>query len=92
MRFGPRLSRIHLPTTGSEAFHMLKRGLSVRATPSTTTMVFCSITSSGRVCMSKSSVTSKSSVKSFAIEMVSAGWPWIGSPIARIAWAKLAAS
>ena len=22
------------------------------------------------------------------MEMVSAGWPWIGSPMARIAWAK----
>ena len=29
---------------------MLKAGSSVRATPSTTTMVFCSSTSSGRVC------------------------------------------
>ncbi len=65
-------------------------GSSVRATPSTTTMVFCRSTSSGRVCMSKSSVTSNSSVRSRAIEMVSAGWPWIGSPMARIAWAKAA--
>ncbi len=67
---------------------MLKCGSSVRATPSTTTMVFCSSTSSVRVCMSKRSVTSNSSVSSRAMEMVSAGWPWIGSPMARIAWAK----
>ena len=67
---------------------MLKAGSSVRATPSTTTMVFCSRTSSGRVSMSNSSVTSNSSVSSLAIEMVSAGWPWIGSPMARIACAK----
>ena len=89
---GPRLPAIQSPTTGSAVFHMLKAGSSVRATPSTTTMVFCSSTSSGRVCMSNSSVTSNSSVSSRAIEMVSAGWPWIGSPIARIAWAKAATS
>ena len=59
--------RIQLPTTGSEVFHMLKAGSSVRATPSTTTMVFCSSTSSGRVSISNSSVTSNSSVSS---------WPW----------------
>ena len=57
---------------------MLKDGLSVRATPSTTTMVFCSSTSSGRVAMSNSSVTSKSRVSSLDMEMVSADWPWIG--------------
>ena len=47
---GPRLPAIQSPTTGSAVFHMLKAGSSVRATPSTTTMVFCSRTSSGRVC------------------------------------------
>jgi hypothetical protein len=38
--------------------------------------------------MSKTSVISKSSFSSRAIEMSRAFWPWIGSPIARIAWAK----
>ena len=47
-------------------------GSSVRATPSTTTMVFCSSSSSGRVRMSNRPVTSNSSVSSFAIEMSSA--------------------
>ena len=42
--------------------------------------------------MSNSSVTSNSSVSSRAMEIVSAGWPWIGSPMARIAWAKAATS
>ena len=40
-----------------------------RATPSTTTMVFCSINSSGRVFMSNRPVTSNSRVSSFAIEI-----------------------
>ena len=71
---------------------MLKAGSSVRATPSTTTIVFCKSTSSTRVSMSNSSVTSNSSVSRRAMEIVSAGWPWIGSPIARIAWAKAATS
>ena len=67
---------------------MLSCGSSLRATPSTTTIVFCSITSSTRVDMSNSAVTSNSSVSSFAIEIWSAVREWIGSPIARIAWAK----
>ena len=67
---------------------MSKSGSSERATPSTTTIVFWTRRSSGRVCMSKSSVTSKSSDSSRAIEMSRARWPWIGSPMARSAWAK----
>ena len=51
-------------------------------------MVFCSSSSSGRVRMSNSPVTSNSSVSSFAIEMSSAVRLWIGSPMARIACAK----
>ncbi len=39
--------------------------------------------------MSNNPVTSNSSVSSFAIEMSSAVRLWIGSPMARIAWAKL---
>jgi len=41
---------------GSAALQMLSSGSSERATPSTTTMVFCSSSSSGRVCMSNTSV------------------------------------
>ena len=52
-------------------------------------MVFCSSNSSGRVFMSNRPVTSNSSVSSFAIEISDAGLLWIGSPIARIACAKL---
>ena len=52
-------------------------------------MVFCSSSSSGRVRMSNRPVTSNSSVSSFAIEMSSAARLWIGSPMARIACAKL---
>ena len=36
-------------TTGSAVVHMSSLGSSDRATPSTTTMVFCSSSSSGRV-------------------------------------------
>ena len=43
---GPRFSAIHAPTTGSDVDHMFSCGSSFRATPSTTTIVFCSITSS----------------------------------------------
>ena len=68
---------------------MSSLGSSERATPSTTTMVFCSSSSSGRVRMSNRPVTSNSSVSSFAIEMSSAVRLWIGSPMARIACAKL---
>ena len=39
---GPSLRSIHPRTTGSAVTHMLRSGLRVRATPSTTTMVFCS--------------------------------------------------
>ena len=39
-----------------------------------------------------SSVTSNSNVNSLAIDTVSADCPWIGSPMARMAWAKLATS
>ena len=85
---GPRLRVIHSRTTGSAVVHMSSFGSSVRATPSTTTMVFCSSSSSGRVRMSNSAVTSNSRVSSFAIEMSSAGRLWIGSPMARIACAK----
>ena len=59
-------------------------GSSVRATPSTTTMVFCSMTSSVRVAMSNRAVTSNSSVSSCAIEISSARRSWIGSPMARM--------
>ncbi len=55
-------------------------------------MVFCSITSSVRVAMSNMPVISKSSVSTFAIEIWSALLSWIGSPTARIAWAKSATS
>ena len=41
------------------------------------------------VCMSNRPVTSNSSANSFAIEMSSAMRLWIGSPMARIACAKL---
>ena len=68
--------------------HMSSLGSIERATPSTTTMVFCSSSSSGRVRMSNSPVTSNSSVSSFAIEISSAVRLWIGSPMARIAWAN----
>ena len=87
-RPGRDCARSSRATTGSDAAHMSKSGSSVRATPSTTTIVFCTSSSSGRVCMSKSSVTSKSRVSSWAIEISLACWPWIGSPIARSAWAK----
>ena len=43
-------------TTGSDTTQISKSGSSARPTPSTTTMVFCSSSSSGRVCMSNSSV------------------------------------
>src|SRR5689334_12257238 len=85
---GPRWRSIHSRTTGSDTVHMSSFGLSERATPSTTTMVFCSSSSSGRVRISNIPVTSNSSIKSFAIEISSAGRLWIGSPMARIAWAK----
>ena len=86
---GPRLRSIHSRTTGSAVRHMSSRGSSARPTPSTTTMVFCSSSSSGRVRISNRPVTSNSKVSSFAIEMSSAVRLWIGSPIARIACAKL---
>ena len=57
---GPRLRVIHSRTTGSDVVHMSSFGSSVRATPSTTTMVFCSSSSSGRVRMSNRPVTSNS--------------------------------
>ena len=63
-------------------------GSSERPTPSTTTMVFCNSSNSGRVRMSNRPVTSNNSVSSFAIEMSSAVRLWIGSPMARMAWAK----
>ena len=85
---GPRFSAIHAPTTGSDVDHMFNCGSSFLATPSTTTIVFWSITSSTRVVMSNNAVMSNSSVSSFAIEIWSAVREWIGSPIARIAWAK----
>ncbi len=68
---------------------MSRFGSNERATPSTTTMVFCSIKSSGRVFMSNRPVTSNSMVRSFAIEISEAFLLWIGSPMARIACAKL---
>ena len=85
---GPRFSSIQLRTTGSAVVHMSRRGSSERATPSTTTMVFCSSTSSVRAFMSKRPVISNSSVSSRAMEISSALREWIGSPMARIAWAK----
>src|SRR5216683_3334312 len=66
---GPRLRSIHSRTTGSATFQMSSFGSKLRATPSTTTMVFCSRISSGRVRMSNRPVTSSSSVNSFGIEM-----------------------
>ncbi len=51
---GPRLRSIHSRTTGSAVVQISRRGSKLRATPSTTTMVFCSSSSSGRVCMSNS--------------------------------------
>ena len=85
---GPRWRSIHSRTTGSDTVHMSSLGSSERATPSTTTMVFCSSSSSGRVRMSNRPVTSNSIISSFAIEISSAARLWIGSPMARIAWAK----
>src|ERR1700682_2413068 len=76
---GPRLRSIHSRTTGSATFQMSSFGSKLRATPSTTTMVFCSRISSGRVRMSNRPVTSSSSVNSFAIEISSAVRMWIGS-------------
>ena len=67
---------------------MLSCGSSFLATPSTTTIVFCSITSSTLVVISNRAVMSNSSVRSFAIEIWSAVREWMGSPMARIAWAK----
>ena len=55
---------IHSRTTGSAVLHMSSLGSSERATPSTTTMVFCNSSSSGRVRMSNSPVTSNNSVSS----------------------------
>ena len=85
---GPRLRSIHSRTTGSAVVQMSSLGSKLRATPSTTTMVFCSRISSGRVRMSNRPVTSNSSVSSRAIEISSAVRLWIGSPMARIACAK----
>ena len=59
-----------------------------RATPSTTTMVFWSITSSVRVRMSNKAVTSNRRVRRRAIEISSARREWMGSPMARMACAK----
>ena len=60
---GPELPLDPFRTTGSDVVHMLRSGLRVRATPSTTTMVFCSSSNCGCVCMSNWPVTSKSWVK-----------------------------
>ena len=60
----------------------------MRATPSTTTMVFCSSSSCGWVGMSNWPVTSNSCVSSAAMEMSSAVRSISGSPIARSAWAN----
>src|ERR1700731_438219 len=49
---GPRLRSIHSRTTGSAVFQMSSFGSKPRATPSTTTMVFCNRISSGRGRMS----------------------------------------
>ena len=85
---GPRWRAIHSPTTGSAVLHMSSLGSIERATPSTTTMVFCNSNNSGRVRMSKMPVTSNNSANRRAIEISSAVRLWIGSPMARIAWAK----
>ena len=85
---GPRLRSIHWRTTGSATVQMSSLGSKLRATPSTTTMVFCNRISSGRVCMSNNAVTSSSSDSSFAMEISSAMRLWIGSPMARMACAK----
>ena len=71
---------------------MLRLGFSVRATPSTTTMVFCSSRSCGWVCMLNCAVTSNSWVRSRAMEISFAARSMIGSPMARIACAKTAGS
>ena len=59
-----------------------------RATPSTVTMVFCSSTSSGRRRMSNRAVISNSWVSTRPMDTSAAAWPKIGSPTARMAWAK----
>src|SRR6187551_131458 len=65
-------------------------GIQVLPTPSTTTMVFCRSKSSGRVCMSNTSVYWKSCPSSCAIEISFAGRSRIGSPMARKAGANCA--
>ena len=52
----PKVCSIQSFTTGSDTTHMFSSGSRLRPTPSTTTMVFCRISSSGRVCMSNTSV------------------------------------
>ena len=89
---GPNCSSIQARTTGSAATHMLILGSSERPTPSTTTMVFCRSSNSGRMRIWNRSVTSKSWVRSRAMEISAAGRPMIGSPMARSACAKAATS
>ena len=86
---GPICSIIQRSTTGRAASQMSKSGSRPRATPSTTTMVFCSSTSCGWACMSKRRVVSNNCSSSRAIETSRALRPKIGSPMARNAWAKV---
>ena len=65
---GPRLSDTQRSATGRAASQMSKSGSRPRATPSTTTMVFCSSTSCGWACMSKRRVVSNNCPSSRAIE------------------------
>ena len=89
MRAGGDSSRvIQRRTTGSAAAQMSCSGSMRRATPSTVTMVFCSRTSSGRRRMSNRAVISNSWPRMRPIDTALAFWPKIGSPTARIAWAK----
>ena len=69
---------------------MFSSGSRLRPTPSTTTMVFCRSSSSGRVCMSNTSVYWNSWPSSCAMEISLAGRSMIGSPMARKAWANCA--
>ena len=68
---------------------MSKSGSRLRATPSTTTIVFCSSTSCGCICMSKRRVVSNNCCSSFAIDTSRTVRPKIGSPMARRACANV---
>ena len=87
-RITRRERRTQSPTIGSEMVQISSSGSSARATPSTSTMDFWRRISSGRVCISNSSVVANSCPKTFAIEISETRRPCCGSPMARSASAK----